>query len=205
MKLYTFKAPNPLRVVIFLAEKGIEVPAQTVDIFAGETREAPFLAINSLGEVPVLELDDGSHLTESLAICRYLEGLHPTPALMGEGPLGTARVDMWTRRIEQRLMGPVGAIGLHTFELFADKIEQNADYADSQRRLLAKRWEWLDGELSDGRSFVCDDQFSVADITGAALLMIAKFAGEEVPDRFANVQRWAGAVMSRPSVEACVG
>ena len=200
MKLYTDMAPNPMRVNVFIAEKGIEIPTERVAILDGETRKAPFTELNPLGELPVLELDDGTCLTESIAICRFLESRYPTPPLLGATPEGAARVEMWNRRMELRLMGVVGDIGLHTFALFKDKIEQQPAYADSQRRLLGQRWEWLDGELSDGRTWVCDDSFSVADITGAASLMIAKFAGEEVPAHCSHVRRWRDALSERPSV-----
>ena len=199
MKLYTFEAPNPLRVHVFLREKGIDVPTVTVDLPAGASREPAFLEKNSLGEVPVLELDDGSFLTESVAICRYLEGVHPETPLMGDSQLKAARIEMWNRRMEQKIMGPIGGVGLHTFQFFADKIEQMPAYAESQRRLMAKNWAWLDCELSDGRTYVCDDEFSVADITGMAALMICGFAGETVPDDLVHAKRWEAAMHDRPS------
>ncbi len=200
MKLYTYQqAPNPLRVHVFLAEKGISLPTETVDIRAGETRAPDFKMINSLGEVPALELDDGQLLTESVAICRYLEALHPETPLMGATPFETALIDMWTRRMEQQIMAPISQFALHSFEIFADKIEQLPDYAATQLRLQKKRWAWLDTELSDGRTFVAGDRFSVADITGMAALRICDFAKEQVPEDLPHTKRWERAVRDKKS------
>ncbi len=199
MKLYTGLSPNGLRVAVFLAEKGIEIPTVDIDIQGGQARTPEFRQKNSLGEVPVLELDDGTFLTESLAICRYLEALHPSPPLMGSSPLGIARTRMWSRRIEQQIMGPVAEVGRHTFAFFADRFEQVAEYAETQKRLLARNWAWLDDELADGRTYVCDDAFSVADITGMAALMVCQFAEIPVPGGLAHVKRWETALRARPT------
>lgn len=199
MKLYTFQAPNPLRVEVFLAEKGLEIPTETVDLMSGASRAPEFLKKNSLGEVPVLELDDGSYLTESIAICRYLDGLYPDTPLTGDTPLSIGRVEMWNRRMEQQIMGPIGQVGLHSFKFFAEKVEQIPAYAESQKRLMAKNWRWLDNELSDGRTFVCDDAFSIADISGMAALMICEFAEQAVPEGLGHVGRWEKAVRARGS------
>src|SRR5260370_35416551 len=110
MKIYDYKlAPNPRRVRVFLAEKGISVPFEEVDIFKGVNRQPEFLKKNSLGGIPVLELDDGRHLAESVAICRYFELLHPEPALFGKGAFEQANVEMWKRRLELAGLGPVGS------------------------------------------------------------------------------------------------
>ena len=199
MKLYDSLAPNAWRVQAFIEEKGVDVPRQTVSVMEGETRKPDFLAINSLGEVPVLELDDGTRITESIAICRYLESLQPEPSLFGESPLAQAQVEMWNRRMEQQIFAYCAHIGLHLIPFFADKIEQMPDYAESQKRMLAKKWAWLDQEMSDGRPFVAGDDFSVADITGAAALLICGFMELEVPASAPNVQRWAASMRARPS------
>ncbi|MEO1244113.1 MAG: glutathione S-transferase family protein [Pseudomonadota bacterium] len=199
MKLYSGQTPNGLRVSVFLAEKAITLPTEMLDIPSGEARAPEFLHKNSLGEIPVLELDDGTLLTESLAICRYLEALYPQNPLMGSTALETAKIDMWSRRMEQQIMGPVGEVGRHTFPFFADKFEQIAAYAETQKRLQEKKWAWLDAELSDGRTYVCDDTFSVADITGMAALMICEFARMPVPKGLSHVKRWETALRERPS------
>ncbi len=199
MKLYIDRAPNPFRVTIFMLEKGIEIPAERLDIMASETRTPEFSKVNSLHELPALELDDGTVLTESIAICRYLEALHPEPSLMGSSPLETAQIEMWSRRMEWHLFEPRGDFGRHVIPYFADKIEQFPDYAASLTRRLEKKWSWLDGELSDGRTYVANDRFSVADITGMAVLFIQSFLDLEIPGDLTHVQRWKGAVQNRPS------
>ncbi|MBV1920664.1 MAG: glutathione S-transferase family protein [Pseudomonadales bacterium] len=194
MHLYTAQAPNPFRVNVFLAEKNIVIPSTSLNVMEGDTRSADFLKKNSLCEVPVLELDDGTYLTESIAICRYLEHLHPENPLMGETPLAQARVEMWNRRMEQQIFGAVGNIGLHTIPFFADKVEQIPEYAKSMKSLLEKKWAWLDGELADGRTYICDDAFSVADITGMAALFVCEFIEIDIPDNLTHLQRWVSAV-----------
>ncbi len=197
MKLFAAKAPNAFRVVAFMQEKNIDIPIENLDVMKGDTRQSEHLKRNSLGEIPVLELDDGRYLTESIAICRYLESLYPEPALMGSTPLEAAHIEMWNRRMEQQIMGPHAQLGLHVIPIFADKIEQLPTYAETQRRLIDKNWVWLDAELSDGRKYVAGDDFSVADITGMTALMIAGFMQVEVPSNLVNVNRWVTSVQSR--------
>ena len=197
MHLYTAQAPNPFRVNAFLAEKDIVIPSTSLNVMKGETHSSDFQSKNSLCEVPVLTLDDGTILTESIAICRYLEHIYPETPLMGSTPLEQAKIDMWTRRIEQHIFNTVGAIGLHTFPFFAERVEQIPDYATSMKRLLDKKWCWLDSELADGRTYICDDVFSVADITGMAALFICDFAKITLPEELVNLQRWISAVKAR--------
>jgi len=187
MKLYNFVGPNPWRVRAYLMEMGAEVPLVEVNALEGASRTPEFLKINSLGELPVLELDDGRRLTESIAICRYLDTLFDGSELFGTDAYDQALVEMWNRRMEQQIVGAVGGIAMHTFEFFAEKIEQIPDYAESQRRALDKKWRWLDGELSDGRAFVAGENFSVADITGMMGLRVCGFVEAVVPDDCAHV------------------
>ena len=194
MHLYTAQAPNPFRVNVFLAEKNIVIPSTLLDVVEGDAHSEDFQKKNSLCEVPVLELDDGTFLTESIAICRYLEHLHLENPLMGVTPLAQARVEMWNRRMEQQIFNAVGNIGLHTIPFFADRIEQIPEYAESMKRTLEKKWAWLDGELADGRTYICDDAFSVADITGMASLFVCEFIGITIPDDLTHLQRWVSAV-----------
>ncbi|MEC9345927.1 MAG: glutathione S-transferase family protein [Pseudomonadota bacterium] len=201
MKLYTFRAPNPFRVQVFLAEKGIELPQVTVNLPAGESRTADFAKVNSLHEVPVLELDDGTRITESVAICRYLESLYPEPALMGRTALEAARTEMWNRRMEFQIFGPIVQFALHSFDFFAGKVHQFPDYGASQKDLQVQKWAWLDRELSDGRTWVVDDRFSIADITGMAGVLVCGFAGLEIPADLVHARRWEAAVRARPSFD----
>ena len=199
MKLYNGMSPSGLRVSVFLAEKGLDIPTTSINVLEGETRTPEFLAINSLGEVPVLELEDGQIITESLAICRYFEILHPEPSLMGQSAAEQAHIEMWSRRIELQILSVVGSIGLHEIPLFADKIQQFPNYAASQRRVFPKKLAWLDKEMSDGRSFVAGNDFTVADITGMAAMMICSFFEIEIPENLTYVKQWQESVMQRPS------
>ena len=199
MKLYNGKSPNGMRVEIFIAEKGMKIPTQDVDVMKGQTRQPEHLARNSLGEVPVLELDDGSFLTESIAICRYLEEQNPEPPLFGKTAQQRAFVEMWNRRMEKQLMDPGGTVGLHEMPVFADKIEQMPAYADSQRRMLVKKLEWLDTEFADGRPYAAGSDFSVADITGMAMLMICQVINHEISSELEHVNRWATNLQARSS------
>jgi len=188
-----------MRVQVFLAEKNIEVHTINIDVMAGETRKAEHLALNSLGEVPVLELDDGTIITESLAICRYFEILHPELPLMGVGAESQAYIEMWTRRMEQQIFGPVSQIGLHEIPYFEHKLEQIPDYAASLRRQFPSRMAWLEKEISDGRPFIAGDNFTIADITGMAAVMVCGFMSIEIPAELEAVNRWAKAVQARTS------
>lgn len=202
MKLYNGVSPNGARVAILIAEKGLDIPTHQLDLMAGETRADAFRAINSLGQVPVLELDDGRYLAESIAICRYLEHLHTEPSLFGSTPEEQAFIEMWIRRMELRLFNTLGDVALHEFEFFKDQIQQNADYARAQRLEFIKRLSWLDQELSDGRSFVAGDAFSMADIIGMTMLIIAGYLQLELPANLTKVKKWEARVVSRPSFPA---
>lgn len=199
MKLYNGMSPNGARVMIYMAEKGIEIPTQSIDLMANEGQAPEFLKINALGQVPVLQLDDGRHLTESVAICRYLESLHPSPSLFGETPEEQAFIEMWIRRMELWLFNVAGDVGLHEIEFFKYRVEQNADYAAYCRRTLVERLAWLDSEMADGRGFIAGDTFTMADIIGMTLLFIMGFTQIEIPPTLTNVVRWQQAMVSRPT------
>jgi len=199
MKLYNGISPNGLRVTIFLAEKKIEVPTQQINIIGGEARQEAFRKINPLPQVPVLELDDGVRLTESIAICRYLERLNPEPALFGKSSQEEAVIEMWMRRIELNLFDTISSIGLHELEFFKDTLEQNASYTASQRREFARRLAWFDEAMSDGRLFVAGKTFSIADIVGMGMLFLMQFSGVELPPKLTHARRWETAMKARPS------
>lgn len=202
MKLYDAMAPNPRRVRIFAAEKGMDLPRETLDLQSGQARTAEFLARNSLGQVPVLELDDGTIVTESVAICRYLEGLQPAPALFGSDPKDSARIEMWNRRMEIEILATIGNVAQHSLAFFKDKVTQIPAFAASQMALIPQKWTWLDGELADGRPFVAGDRFSVADITGMVATKLSELLGSPIPDDLPLVKRWDAQVRARPSWNA---
>lgn len=195
-------APNPRRVRIFLAEKGVTVPMAEVAIAKGEHKAEAFLAINPHGQTPALALDDGSVLTESIAICRYFEALHPEPPLFGTGAQGVAEVEMWVRRIELRLMTPLAMVWQHTHPFTARVVKpQYTEFGESQRlRVLAAMAEFdaalTSAEFLDGRTY------SVADIVLLTTIDFAAFIGIAMPEQLVALKRWHDAVSARPSARA---
>jgi glutathione S-transferase len=165
LKLYNHsQAPNPRRVRIFAAEKGIELSLEEVDILAGQSRTPEFLAKNSSGAVPVLELDDGSYLSESVAICRYLEGLQPEPNLLGRDLSEQVEIERWNRRMELELFAPIARTVQNTNSIFQGRFKQFPEYGEAQRAVVYQRLERMDHEL-EGHEFVACDRFTIADIT----------------------------------------
>ena len=203
MKLYDGgRAPNPRRVRVFLAEKGLEVPLVPVDMGALGHRSPEISGLNPLQRLPVLVLDDGTVLTESIAICRYFEALHPQPALFGEGALGEALVEMWQRRLELNLMMPVAQAFRHIHPAMKEwEVPQIAEWGEANKPKALEFLRILDGELA-GRDYVAGDAFSVADITGMIAIDFMKPARIEVPAECANVLRWYEALKARPSAAA---
>jgi glutathione S-transferase len=200
MKLYNERnpAPNPRRVRMFLAEKGISIPLENVPLRDRAHKSPEFKQKNSLGQVPVLELDDGTHLSESVSICRYLEELHPTPALFGNIALERAQIDMWIRRVEFALMNPIAAVWVHTHPYTASLGTQYKEYGESNKQRVANAMHWLDHELAD-REFVAAKFYSMADIIALTTIDFAKFVGMDMPSDANNLQAWHARVSSRPS------
>ncbi len=201
MKLYNANSGNTKRVRIFLAEKGAEVPRVELELGV-DTRTPEFRNLNSLGELPVLQLDDGRVITESFAICRYFESVFPDPPLMGTDPVEQAQIDMWSQRIHAQLFMTYGNYVRHSIALFADVMEQVPEFAETQRRAIPDKWAWLDAEMADGRAFIAGDGFSVADIHGMCVLMIADGLGLPIPSECRWANRWADAMRERPSFQA---
>ena len=186
-------APSPRRVRMFLAEKGLSIPTVSVDIAAGETGQANFLAINAVGEVPVLELDDGTRLTESLAICRYLETLHPEPALLGRDTLERAQLDAFVLQITQAFR--------HGHKFWAGRITQVPQYADLARQQVLDEWARFDAMLAT-REFIGGERFSFADIVAYTTLDFGKPSGIRVQPAQTHLARWQAAIAARPSAKA---
>jgi len=202
VKLYdSAMAPNPRRVRIFLAEKGVEVPTVQVDIAKAENRQPPYLAKNPMGGVPMLELDDGRFLAESVAICRYFEEAHPEPPLFGTDATDRAMVEMWNRRMELEVLSPIAQTFRNTHDFFAGRIEQVPAYGEACRTVATRRLEWLDGELAN-REFVAGDRFSIADITAMVGIDFGRVTGIGIDPAQKNLQRWHEAVSTRPSAKA---
>lgn len=203
MKLYDSRlAPNPRRVRIFLAEKGIEVPTEQVDIGAKQHLTPEYTAINPLQRMPALQLDDGTIICESVAICRYFEALRPQPALFGTGAKEIAIVEMWNRRCELNLLFTVAHVFRHTHPAMKElEVPQVPAWAEANRPRVADFLRVLDGELAS-RRFVAGDQYSVADITALCAVDFMKPARVQVPDDLTHVKRWHTEVSARPSAKA---
>ncbi|ABS62691.1 Glutathione S-transferase domain [Parvibaculum lavamentivorans DS-1] len=203
MKLYNsaMPAPNPRRVRIFAAEKGIDLPLEEVALAKREHKSDAFRAKNSLGQTPVLELDDGTTISESVSICRYLEETHPEKPLFGRNALERAQVDMWLRRVEFALMGPIGNFWRHAHPYTAKVVKQFNEFGESNREATAAAFRWLDRELA-GREFLAGDYFSAADITALCTVDFADFAGLKMPEDAPNLRAWHARVSQRPSAAA---
>ncbi|MFN8625846.1 MAG: glutathione S-transferase family protein [Candidatus Binatia bacterium] len=202
MKLYDFAmAPNPKKVRAYLAEKGLNIPIEPVNIAAGETRTPEFLSKNPLGGVPVLELDDGSCLTESLVIIEYLEELRPSPPMIGTSPLERARVRELERIAELAVLQRVGTIFQNTSPFFAGRIKQSPEAAESARKQLHTALNVLDARIGN-HPFVAGDRPSIADCTLLAALEFAEFGQVAIEPSCTNVARWLRAFKQRPSAQA---
>jgi len=202
MKLYDFtRAPNPRRVRVFLAEKGITMPMEQVDLFTGANRTPAALRRNPYGGLPVLELDDGTCIAESVAICRYFEDLHPQPALMGVDAKDRAVVEMWNRRMELVLFAHIARYFQHTSEIFKTRIKQIAEVAEVAREASLAQMRMIDGLIA-GRRFIAGERYTIADITAMVALGLGAVVGLTVDPGLANLTRWYGEVSARPSARA---
>jgi len=202
MKLYDdSRAPNPRRVRIFLAEKGIEVERVDVSIASKANLDDAYLAKNPLGILPTLELDDGRLLPESMAICRYLEELHPEPQLFGRDAWERANVERWNRHAELEVLFNVAHAFQHSSPFWVGRREQVAEYGELARKRLIERMAWFDSVL-EGKTFLVGDRLSVADITLYAGLDFAKVVKVRVDEATPNLLRHYRAMGERPSAKA---
>jgi glutathione S-transferase len=202
MKIYDFVgAPNPKKLRVYLAEKGISVRFEPVNIVAGETRTPEFLKKNPLGGLPVLEFDDGSYLTESLAIIEYFEELHPDPPMIGTTPRQRARVRELERICDLGVLLRVGTIFQNTHPFMAARIKQSADAADNARGQLLNALKVLNAAIGS-QPFVAGDRPTIADCTLLAALEFADFAQVPIDPACTNVARWCTTFRQRPSAQA---
>ncbi len=196
------RAPNPRRVRIFLAEKNVEVPLEPFDINTLDHQTDEFRALNPMQRVPVLILDDGTAISESVAICRYFEELHPEPPLMGTDPLDKALVEMWNRRMELNLLASVAAAFRHLHPAMQKmEVPQVPEWGEANKPKVMALLRWLDDELSD-RPFIAGDRYTIADITALVAVDFLKPARLAVPDDHGNLLRWHAEVRARPSATA---
>lgn len=203
MKLYDSIGPNPRVVRMFLAEKGVAIPREAVDLMRGENRRGPHLQRNPAGQMPCLELDDGSFLSEILPICEYLEEKHPQPTLVGATPEERAKTRMWLRRIDLNIVEPM-ANGFRFAEglpLFKDRMHVIPQAADDLKAIAREKLAWLDG-LMDGNEWIAGPRFTLADVFLFGFLDFGRTVGQGLDAKLVWLPRWFERVAARPSAEA---
>lgn len=203
MKFYDSVGPNPRLVRMFMAEKGIDIPKQTVDLRAGENRQAEHLARNSFGQMPTLELDDGSFLAEITVICEYLEEIHPTPAMIGATPQERAECRMWTRRIDLNVCEPMAG-GFRYGEglkLFQDRIHCVPEASPGLKAVAAKNLAKLN-DLLAGKEFVCGSRFTLADMMLFCWVEFGNTVKQPLAAENTNIAAWHARIAERPSTKA---
>lgn len=201
MKLYDAFGPNPHVVRMFIAEKGISIPIEKVDLRAGDNRKEPFLSRNPHGQAPTLELDNGAFVSEIIPICEYLEEKHPSPPLIGTNAEERAECRMWTRRLDLNICEPIAngfrfAEGLKFFE---NRIVTAPEAAPGLKKIAADRIAWLDKQMN-GKDFICGNRFTVADILLYCFLsFFGKAAQPPLDPTNTNIVAWLDRVKARPS------
>jgi glutathione S-transferase len=203
VKFYDSIGPNPRVVRMFMAEKDLKIPTETVDLMKGDNRKADHLKRNPHGQMPVLELDDGRFISEILAICEYLEETNPKPVLIGSSPEERAECRMWTRRVDLNICEPL-ANGFRFSEglpLFQNRIVTVPEAAAGLKKIAADRLRWLDGQM-DGKEFVSGMRFALCDILLFCFLEFGAQVGQPLDESNKNLSRWMGRVKSRPSTQA---
>ncbi|PKQ02454.1 MAG: glutathione S-transferase [Alphaproteobacteria bacterium HGW-Alphaproteobacteria-12] len=203
MKLYNSIGPNPRVVKMFMQEKGIELPLVEVDLMKGENRQEPYLAKNPAGQLPALELDDGSILAEITAICEYLDEKFPGGSLVGTTPEERAETRMWTRRVDLNICEPL-ANGFRYSEglpLFKDRMRCLPDAADGLKAIAQDKLAWLD-KLMAGRDYLAGKRISLADILLFGVLDFGATVGQPINPAFTNISAWFDRMKARPSASA---
>jgi glutathione S-transferase len=203
MKFYNSIGPNPHVVRMFMAEKGLKIPSVEIDLMKGENRKEPYLNVNPHGQMPALELDDGSHISEITAICEYLEDTHPTPALIGSNAKERAECRMWTRRVDLNVCEPLanGFRFSQGLPLFKDRIVTVPEAADGLKTIARDRLKWIDAQVTD-REYLCGGRFTLADILLYCFLDFGKQVGQPLDPENKNLSAWFERVKARPSAKA---
>ncbi|NDC10530.1 MAG: glutathione S-transferase family protein [Oxalobacteraceae bacterium] len=192
---------HPRRVRIFLAEKGVSIERREVDAGGGANATQDFIRLNPLGKLPVLELNDGSAIAESLAICRYFEAMYPDPPLMGRTPREAADVEMWTLRMDHELSQMITLVFVHSSDFYRGRIEQIPEVANWARGRAIETMNWLDRELA-GRRHIAGENYTLADIVAQCACVLGKAVGLRIPSDMTNLSRWFTEVTARSTARA---
>ena len=209
MKLYSYPAaPNPRRLHIFMAEKGLDIPFEPVDLMKGGQFDPAFVALNPMSTVPVLVTDDGTVLTQVVAICDYLEAVHPEPALLGRTAVEKGEIREWSTRIFTEGLMSVAEAFRNSNPNFANRslpgplaLPQEPVLVERGIKRLELFWQTLDARLA-GRDYVVGDSYTMADIDALCTCDFARWIRKSIPEDCANIQRWYAAVSARPSAKA---
>ena len=203
MKLYDLPAsPNARRVRVFIAEKNLQIEMVPINMMTGENKTEEYLSKNPLGRMPLLELDNGTCIAESIAICRYLENEYPDPPLFGTSSLEQAMIEMWQRRMEFQFLNPMINIFRNTHEMWKDRMIQIPQIAEIESKDVEEKMVWLNREL-EGREYIAGETYSVADITAQCAFVMGKAAvGIRIPVDLSNLDAWWSRVTSRPTARA---
>ncbi len=202
MILYEFApAPNPRRVRIFLSEKGIDIETRQIDLMKGEHKKDDYKRMSPLSQVPTLELDDGTFITESIAICHYFEALQPEPNLLGNDPKEIAIIEMWQRRIELLLMLGIANTYRHGHPAMAALEDQVKEWSEASRPRVVKMLHWFDKQM-EGKEYMCLDRYTIADISALVCFDFAKWPQIDIPDDCKNLKDYYERLNSRPSASA---
>ena len=203
MKYYNSIGPNPRVVNMFLAEKGVTLPQETVDLMKGENRQPAHLARNPSGQTPALEMDNGVVLAEITAICEYLEEKYPNPPLIGTTPEERAATRMWTRRVDIAIVEPLtnGFRFSDGLGLFKDRVHCIPQAADDLKAIAQEKLTWLDGLIA-GRDYIAGDKMTLADILLFAFLDFGAAVGQPLNTNNKNIMAWFERMKARPSAAA---
>jgi glutathione S-transferase len=203
MKLYNSFGPNPQVVRIFMAERGIELPIEEVDIMAGVNRQSDYLGVNPAGQTPALQLDDGSLVTEITVICEYLDETQPGEPLMGSTPEARAQIRRWMRWVDLNVTEPlvVAFRGAEGLPIFKDRMRCLPEAADGLKASAQDKLEWLDGQLV-GRDYLAGDRFTLADILLYSFLSFGEQVGQPLNRDLKNLSAWFDRCNARPSAKA---
>ena len=202
MKLYDYQPfPHPRRVRMFLAEKGIDIPVEQIDVMAGEHKSDSYLAKNPEGLVPLLELDNGDYISETVAISRYFETIQPQPALMGEDAEDKAIVEMWHRIVESGLFNAIIHYFHHATDGLGDRRYRNKQWGEHNKAVALDTMEKLDKHLANSR-FIAGEIFTIADITAICGIDLGKLLEITIPAELNNLRRWYDELNQRDSAKA---
>jgi len=203
MKFYNSIGPNPHVVRMFMAEKGLTIPSQDVDLRAGDNRKPEHLARNPHGQMPALELDDGTFISEILAICEYLEDTNPNPPMIGSNPKEKAEARMWTRRVDLNICEPL-TNGFRFGEgepFFKHRIVTVPEASPGLKKIAQDRIKWLDGQLA-GKEFLCGSRLTIADIHLFCFLDFGATVGQPLVQDNKSIVAWYERMKARPSAKA---